>query len=261
MIAQSVLGLLFHDQYRDASWIAATWRGNDAVTLLVAVALLWVALANPQNQTPRPWLLCLGIFAYAVYNYAYYLLGAALNVFFPLYLAAFLLSAIGLMVLLSYVDARALAATFRVTTPVRLIAGYFILLATALTGVWLAMWAAYMFAGRPTPIEPEAFKLVAALDIVLMAPALMTGGRWLWRRDARGYLVTCIAGVQASLYLLVLAVNSLMFLYVGLAAWPGELPVWGLLVVATAAMTLWLFSSAAGRTAWRTRVGPALLEV
>jgi hypothetical protein len=52
-----------------------------------------------------------------------------------------------------------------------------------------------------------------------------------------------------------------MFLYVGLAAWPGELPVWGLLVVATAAMTLWLFSSAAGRTAWRTRVGPALLEV
>jgi hypothetical protein len=34
------------------------------------------------------------------------------------------------------------------------------------------MWAAYAFAGRPTPIEPEAFKVVAALDLCLMGPAL-----------------------------------------------------------------------------------------
>jgi hypothetical protein len=243
MVAQSLAGLLFHDHYRDAGWIAATWWGNDAVTLLVAIVLLSFTVANPQHRSARSSLVCLGIFAYAVYNYAYYLFGAALNLFFPIYLAAFLHSAIGLIVLLSNVDAPDLAATLRVTAPVRVVAGYFMALAVALAGVWLTMWAAYVLAGRATPIAPEAFKLVAALDIVLMVPALLMGGAWLWRRDPRGYLVAGIAGVQASLYLFVLAVNSLVLPCLGLADWPGELPLWGALFVATSGMTLLLFSN------------------
>jgi hypothetical protein len=38
------------------------------------------------------------------------------------------------------------------------------------------MWTAYVFAGRPTPVDPEAFKIVAALDLSLMVPALTVGG-------------------------------------------------------------------------------------
>ena len=64
--------------------------------------------------------------------------------------------------------------------------------------------------GRPTPIEPEAFKLVAALDTVLMVPALAGGGVLLWRRNVWGYIVAAIAGVQSSLYLLVLSINSIV---------------------------------------------------
>ena len=44
MVVQSVLGLPFQEQYRDAGWIKATWFGNDWVTLAVAVPLLVVAL-------------------------------------------------------------------------------------------------------------------------------------------------------------------------------------------------------------------------
>jgi hypothetical protein len=33
-----------------------------------------------------------------------------------------------------------------------------------------------VFAGRPTPIDPEAFKIVAALDLLWLAPALAGDG-------------------------------------------------------------------------------------
>jgi hypothetical protein len=115
------------------------------------------------------------------------------------------------------------------------------------------MWAAYVFGGRPTPVEPEAFKLVAALDLSIMVPALACGGILLWRRRTWGYVLAPMAGVQASLYLLVLAVNSIVAIERGLADATGELPIWGALTAVTAAATAVLLWHADGRQP----VGPA----
>ena len=88
MLVQSALGLLFREQYRDVEWIAATWFGNDWATLVIALPLLAAGLTWTRRGSVRALLLWLGTLAYAVYNYAYYLFGAALNAFFPLYAAA-----------------------------------------------------------------------------------------------------------------------------------------------------------------------------
>jgi hypothetical protein len=114
------------------------------------------------------------------------------------------------------------------------------------------MWAAYVFAGRPTPIEPEAFQLVAALDITVMVPALASGGVLLWRRNGWGYIVAAIAGIQGSLYLLVLSTNSVVLIIRGLAEAPGELFQWGPLAVTTIAATALLLASVRGRREQRT---------
>lgn len=84
---QAALGLLFPGRYRDVEWIAATWWGNDWVTLGLAVPLLWFGAARAVRGSTRGLLLWLGTLAYCVYNYAYYLFGAALNAFFPIYLS------------------------------------------------------------------------------------------------------------------------------------------------------------------------------
>jgi hypothetical protein len=241
MVAQALLGVRLPDRYRDIEWIAATWWGNDWVTLLVAVPLLAGAHACAQTGSARALLLYLGTLAYAIYNYAYYLLGAALNIFFPLYASALLLAALSLITSLSTVNAAHLSSRFGRETPIRAIGGYFVVVGVSLAVVWIAIWAAYAFAGRPTPIEPEAFKVVAALDLVLMAPPLIIGGTLLWRHQPWGYIVGAIGGVQASLYLIVLSVNSLVFLARGLTAWPGELPMWGTLAMLSSVMTLVLF--------------------
>jgi hypothetical protein len=247
MLAQSALGLLFRGQYRDVEWIAATWHGNDWVTLVVALPLLSAGIVLTRGGSVRGLLIWLGTLAYAIYNSAYYLFGAALNAFFPLYAVTVIVSAVALIFALSGIAPSGIARRFRAGTPARLLGGYFVFVGLALAAVWLGLWTAYVFAGRPTPIEPEAFKLVAALDIVLMVPILAIGGVLLWRRNAWGYIVSAIAGVQGSLYLLVLTINSIIAVARGLAAGPGEMPIWGGLAAMTTAATLLLLENADGR--------------
>ena len=246
MVLQSTLGRVYPGQYRDAQWICLTWFGNDWLTLAVAVPLLAASLLLARRGSVRGLLLWLGTLGYGAYNYAYYMLGAALNAFFPLYVAALLVSVATLVLALSRIEVARVAERFRLKTPVRLVGGYLVFVASGLSSVWLATWAAYVFAGRPTPVEPEAFKLVAALDTAIMVPALALGGVLLWRRNAWGYVVAAIAGVQGSLYLLVLAINSAVEILRGLADGPSELPLWGMLSATTAAVTLVLLANARG---------------
>ena len=249
MVVQSVLGRIFPEQYRDVEWIRLTWLGNDWVTLVVGVPLLVASLLLARRGSIRGLLLWLGMLGYGAYNYAYYMLGAELNVFFPLYIMPLILSVATLILALSRIDVADAAASFRPKTPVRIIGGYLVFVAVGLAFVWMGMWAAYVFAGQPTPVEPEAFKLVAALDITIMVPALAFGGVLLWRRRAWGYIVAAIAGIQGSLYLLVLSTNSVVQILYGLAEAPGELPQWGALAVTTSAVTGLLLANVRGRRA------------
>src|SRR5688572_22635329 len=243
MLVQSILGLLLQEQYRDAEWIKATWFGNDWVTLTLAVPLLIVAIIMANRGSIRGQLLWLGVLGYAFYNYAYYLFGAALNAFLPIYVGTLVLSVVILIVSLPRIDMALLAASFQARTPVRLIGGYLAFVGIGLASVWLIMWAAYIFAGRPTPVETEAFKVVAAIDLSIIVPLLMFGGILLWRRHSWGYVIAAIASILSTLYLIVLSVNSFVAIQRGTVAAPGEIPVWGTLALLTATATLLLLSN------------------
>jgi hypothetical protein len=222
MLVQSLLGLVFREQYRDVEWIKATWLGNDWVTLVVAAPLLVTGLLLEGRGSPRGLLLWLGVVAYAAYNYAYYLLGASLNVFFLLYASLFVLASLTLILALTWVDVAGVARRFGPATPVRVVGGYFVCVGVGLASVWIGLWAAYVFAGRPTPVEPDAFRLVAALDLTLLVTVFVGGGVLLWRRAPWGYVIAALGGIQGSLYLLVLSVNSTLAVRRGLADAPAS---------------------------------------
>jgi hypothetical protein len=257
MAAQSALGLIAPWQYRDVEWIRATWFGNDWCTLAVATPMLLVAARRASGGSTRGLLVSLGVLGYAVYNYAFYLFGAALNAFFPVYVILVVVAAVTLILALSRVNTGEVAASVGPATPVRVIGGCLAFIGLGLAAVWIAMWAAYIFAGRPTPIEPEAFKLVAALDLSLMTTTLVAGGALLWQRHVWGFIVAAIAGIQASLYLLVLSVNSVVAIHRGLAEAPGELPAWGALAAFSTGVTMFLFVNVRAR---KTLPGPPSLD-
>jgi hypothetical protein len=104
VVVQAVLGLVFPDAYRDVEWIRATWFGHDGVTLLVAVPLLLAALAAARRGSGRGTLLWLGLLGDAGYNYAFYLFGAALNAFFPIYAVLVVLTVAVLVLALARLD-------------------------------------------------------------------------------------------------------------------------------------------------------------
>ena len=243
MAGQASMGLVFPAVYRDVEWIRAAWYGNDWVTLAIAVPLLMISLVGATGGSVRGLLLWLGLIGYAVYNYAFYLFGAALNAFFPVYVAALVLAVLVLIVVLSSTDTSGVAASLRPTAPVRLLGGSLIFIGTGLASVWLAMWGAYVFAGRPTPVEPEAFKLVAALDLSLMVPALIAGGVLICRREPWGLVISGIASIQGALYLLGLSVSSVVAIRRGLANAPGELPIWAPLAIFTTIVALVLIAN------------------
>jgi hypothetical protein len=244
MVAQATSGLALPELYRDEAWIVTSWYGNDGVTLALACPLLLCALTGSRAQVPRWQLIRVGLLGYAVYNYAFYMLGAALNPAFLLYVILFVLAVIALVMELPDRRVSALAESFSPRTPIRLIGGYLVLVALGLAAVWAGMWARHVFFGTPTPATPEVFRLVAALDLGFMVPALALGGVLLWRRQPLGHVLASLAGVQAALYLLVLAVNSALMIHRGLAQWPGELVIWGPLCATTAAAVVLLLRHA-----------------
>jgi hypothetical protein len=243
MLAQAALGLLFPTQYRDVERIRGTWFGNDWVTLVVAVPLLLVGLIGAVRGRVRGSLAWLGMIGYALYNYAFYLFGAALNAFFPIYVLGFVLAVTVLILALSTLDVDRVAASFCQTAPLRLVGGSLVFIGIGIWSVWIAMWAAYVFAGQPTPVEPDVFRLVAALDLSFMVPALTSGGILLWRRILWGYVIAAIASIQGALYLFVLSVNSLVAIQRGFVNAPGELPIWAPLTILTTVVALALFAN------------------
>lgn len=120
MLTQALMGLAFQAAYLDVEWIRATWFGNDWVTLVVAVPLLFVGLLRTAVGSARGLLLWLGLIGYALYNYSFYLFGAALNAFLPIYVVALVLAVTVLILALSQIDAVRFAHSLRPTAPVRL---------------------------------------------------------------------------------------------------------------------------------------------
>jgi hypothetical protein len=104
MTAQSLTGLVAPEQYRDVEWIKATWWGNDWLTLVVAAPLLLMSSSGARRGSARSFLLYAGGVAYVIYNYAFYLLGAALNLFFPLYVVLVVLASVILIITLGRLD-------------------------------------------------------------------------------------------------------------------------------------------------------------
>lgn len=85
-------GLFLDDLYRDNRFVTLAWFGNDWVTLIVAVPILVTALTLSVRGSLRAQLVWLGMLNYTLYNFGFYLFGAAYNRFFLIYVALFALS-------------------------------------------------------------------------------------------------------------------------------------------------------------------------
>ncbi len=207
MVVQSLLGLVVDDLYPEQVWAVAALRGNDLVTLVVAVPVLAAALLasrrSPSAASVTAWL---GMLFYGVYNFAYYAFGTRFNDVFLVHVAAFASSVAGLVLLGASIDARAVAGRLAQGRAARVVACFSTLVGLALVGAWGTMSVRFAVTGRlPEDVmPPEAVHLVYALDLGVLAPAFLTAGVLLWRRIPWGAVLAAAVNLSGAVYLAVL---------------------------------------------------------
>lgn len=238
IVVQSAIGLLFN-VYRDIEWIRRTWFGNDLVTLFIISPLYFLTIKNENKQSIYK-MFNLGIAGYLIYNYAYYLFGAALNELFILYVVVFICAIVNIIIKLSSIKINNFKEYFEIDKSNMLISVLYFFIGIGLGIVWIGMWVSYIYFNGKLPLEPEYFKLVASLDLVIIVPMMIISGIYLLQKRSIGYLLGVIIGIEGSLYLLILSVNSVIS---GITEnnFPGELPIWGsLFIVETIGIVLLL---------------------
>ena len=204
----SVAGLLIKDLYQDdTSWATAALRGGDLVTLVVAVPTLVLAMVLTSRGSSRARLVWIGALAYTVYNFAFYLFGAAFNDLFLVHVVAFSSSIFALIVTMTSVDASAIARGYSARAPVRAVAALLILVGVVFATLWSVFSISYAVTGRLSlgAATLEGMHTVFAIDLSLMVPGMALAGVLLWRRRPWGYVMGAAMSVFGAIYQLNLA--------------------------------------------------------
>jgi hypothetical protein len=234
MTAQSVAGLLWSHVYRDNTFVRSAWKGNDLVTLFVAVPVLAAALFFARRGSVRAQLIWMGVLDYALYNYAFYLLGAAFNAFFLLYAVLLGLAIFALLFGLIHLDVNRMREAARDRMPVKWIGGYFLFVALGLSAVYLIQSIRFIFTGDLPAIVTmtgHPTSVVFALDLTLLVPWLVLAAIWLIKRQPWGYILTGILSVKGPIYTLILTASSFVALNAGIASAADEIPLWATLTL------------------------------
>lgn len=209
MLAQSATGMLFFRLYRDRGFVLDAWRVNDPVTLFVAFPLVLVSLVLAVRGSLRGRLVLLGTMQYALYNYAFYMFGAALNVHFLLYVSLFVFSTLALIGGFSALNVSIIVKYFSPGTPVKLIATYMGIWAAALGLAWIGQSLSFAFKGQVPELGEGPFRLIAALDLSFVVTPVAIGAVWLWQRRGWGFIIAVVLNVKGAIYSALLAIGSL----------------------------------------------------
>jgi hypothetical protein len=227
-------GLFLQGLYRDNPLVVSAWKGNDWVTLLIMVPVLIAALRFVIRGSYRAQLIWMGALDYMLYNYAFYLFGAAFNWFFLIYTGLLGLSIFALIFGLAGIDVNAIAKRFRSGTPIKWVAGYMLLSAVGLSVVYLTQSIGFIFTEQVPPIVMRTghpTSVVFALDLTLLIPVMILGAIWLLQRKPWGYVLAGISTVKGPAYTLVLTAGSLSAMSAGIPGTSAEIPIWVFLTV------------------------------
>jgi hypothetical protein len=201
MVVASVVGLFIDGLYRDGPWAREALRGGDLTTLLLAApVLMWSLILSIRGSRPAQaaWI---GALAYGIYNYAYYVFGAAFNDIFLLHIALLTLSIWATALAVASLDVGAVAGAFRVGRVARWIGGFLVLVGVILGGLWVFLAIRFAVTGElMADIPADGIHLVFAIDLSLLVPALVVAGVLLWRRTRVGVVFGVVMTVMGALY-------------------------------------------------------------
>lgn len=230
MAVVSLGGLFINNLYRDGSkFILTAWYGNDLVTLIIALPVFIGALFLNMKGSQRGLLIWLGMLDFIVYNFAFYLFGAAFNWFFPAYVALFTLGIFTFIFGMIEIDIEKIRHNITDKLTFRGVSIYMFIWAAILGAAWIGQWVGFVLTGNLPQIIIEtgsSINLVAALDLSLVVPIGFLAGIWLLKQRPWGYVLAVISNVKGSVYTLVLVAGSIFQAQSGVKGALDLVPLW-----------------------------------
>lgn len=223
----SIGGILWEGLYQDSQAIQAVWFVNDMITLFIAIPLLLASMYFSLKGSKKAQLIWVGSLWYLLYNYVFYLYGAAFNRFFLLYVLLFTLPAFSLVLTLSAMDAGNFRNNFSSKTPTRPISIFLFIFALALGIPWVIMALGFIFSNQAPPFE---MTIVFATDLSFLVSVLIFSAILLWKQNSWGYVLAAMIMLKGLLYPLVLIIGGALSYY-RTGAWDSFIPLY---------FTLWL---------------------
>jgi hypothetical protein len=176
----------------DAPMSVGNMRGTALAVLVIAVPLLVLAMALAARGSRRALYLWAGALAYLAYNAVLFCFGSHFSSFFLLLTTMLALAFWALLALLTSLDPQRLRAASS-GVPVRLVAGYLLVLVVAFAMLWLRDIVPGIV-HNVAPASYEGTGLIVSpihvLDFAFTFPVTVIGALWLLRRRAWGYLLT-----------------------------------------------------------------------
>ncbi|MFW6270988.1 MAG: hypothetical protein ACOC4G_13040 [Bacillota bacterium] len=193
MVLASIGGIFINDLYQDNFLVTSGWCGNDLITLLIAAPMLAISLILSKQGSQRAQLVWLGMLFYTLYNYAFYLFGAAFNSLFLIYVALFTLSIFALIFGASSLNLKVITEKFRSSTPTKKISGYMAIVALLLGVFHVSLSLKYVFTGQVPEfiiLLEQTTNIISALDLSLTVSFGLLGAVRLWKRQPMGLCVS-----------------------------------------------------------------------
>jgi hypothetical protein len=210
MVVASSAGLFMDGVYRDGPWAREALRGGDLTTLLLVAPILACSLILSIRGSLPAQVTWIGALAYGIYNYAYYVFGAAINDIFLLHIALLTLSICATVLAVASMDVGAVAAAFRVGRAARWIGGFLVFVGAILGGLWVVLAIRFAVTGElMADIPADGIHLVFAIDLSLLVPALVGAGVLMWRGSGIGVVFGGVMTVMGALYQVNLLVAGL----------------------------------------------------
>lgn len=176
----------------DTLFTGSANRGNDIVTLVLAIPLLVYATLLCGRDSLRGCLLLLGTVVYFLYLYGSYALGIAFNPLFLVYIAIFSASLFTVVLLFVSIDRQLLVDHLAPDLPRRGIATFMLVSGVATLVIWLQPLLTVLLQNQvPATLGAYTTNITDVLDLAIIMPSLLIAGVLILRHNPLGYLIAC----------------------------------------------------------------------
>lgn len=240
----SLLGLFWEHLYQDSNELILTgWWINDWVTLVVAVPLFAFSLLMIKNESLTGYALLLGLMMYSVYNFSFYLFGAAFNAAFLGYVIILVLGLFGLILGAILLYGKLDKGHLPSSKASKLISSYMLLVVIFLSIGWIGQWLDFVVTGKiPELMErfDATLHLVAALDLTFVVPWFFVGAFLLWRQQVLGLIIAFMVHLKTIIYNIILLWGSIYQMNEGIEGASDFIPVWSFFIIGSTLTMIYL---------------------